>query len=518
MHYFLLQLLLPLIRLSTAASGGNGGHGGNVYIKPVPHYSSLSHIKKTMLAHNGQAGAGTWLHGRRGNDLTIEVPYGTVVREIRQAQLGSQDQDDPDHQYHEGNEGEEEESLDETWSAWRKRLTKEKLTDPEKTKERRAKMFVLYPTMDEDIELLDNKIIDELEFSFLEEERREKLNRFNKPPVEIDFDERPSLSENENLEMEGMPASADKIPPKQDDKILLLRGGRGGFGNPYFTKPNSRRSPKLATRGRLGESMRIELELKTLADIGLVGFPNAGKRCLYHTMLFSRHAKSMLIMQVISLDSTVLQALTYSRSTIAPYAFTTMTPQIGTLIIYDDATYSTTTSTSLIEETASRSSLPTGSNRTRLPRPADKDARQERLRLTIADCPGLLPNAADNVGLGHDFLRHIERSKVLVYVVDLSGKDPVKDLLVLKQELEDYKPGLSERARIIVANKADKVDENDEASVQAMKEKLDAIRDLARQWQEVDDEERVVIPMSARMRGNVDAFVNTMVAVLEESK
>lgn len=106
---------------------------------------------------------------------------------------------------------------------------------------------------------------------------------------------------------------------------------------------------------------------------------------------------------------------------------------------------------------------------------------------------------------------------MLVYVVDLSGKDPVKDLLVLKQELEEYKPGLSERARIIVANKADRVDEQDEDSVQAIKAKLDGIRALAKEWQEVDGTERIVIPMSAMMRGNVDAFVNTMVTVLEES-
>lgn len=159
----------------------------------------------------------------------------------------------------------------------------------------------------------------------------------------------------------------------------------------------------------------------------------------------------------------------------------------------------------------------TGSNRTRTPRPADKVARQEKLRLTIADCPGLLPNAADNVGLGHDFLRHIERSKVLVFVIDLSGKDPVKDLQVLKQELEDYKPGLSSRAKVIVANKADRVDEGDEKSIQAMKGKLEGIRSLAREWREEDGSERIVIPMSAMQRGNVTTFVDTLVSVLTES-
>lgn len=220
-----------------------------------------------MLAHNGQSGAGSWLHGRRGNDLTIEVPYGTVVREIR----GNIE----DTNAILGEEEEIEDFSNENWTEWRKRLRKEKLIDPEGTKERRKKMFVLYPNVDQEIELLESKTIDELEYSLLEEERRERMHKLAKPPIEIDFHEKPSLS---STEQEDLPASADKIAPTQDDSILLLRGGRGGFGNPYFNVPNSRKSPKLATRGKAGESMRIELELKTLADIGLVGFPNAGKR------------------------------------------------------------------------------------------------------------------------------------------------------------------------------------------------------------------------------------------------
>jgi GTP-binding protein len=216
----------------------------------------------------------------------------------------------------------------------------------------------------------------------------------------------------------------------------------------------------------------------------------------------------------VSYYSTLLQALTHSKSTVAPYAFTTLSPQIGTLIIYDDSTYSTTTSTTPIAESVPKTAFESSGRMNRLARPALKDARQERLRLTIADCPGLLPRASDNVGLGHDFLRHIERSKVLVFIVDLSGKDPVKDVEVLKQELEDYKEGLSERARIIVANKADRVDENDPDSVQRMKDKLKGLKKLASEWEELDGLERKVIPMSARHRGNVNLLVDNLVNTL----
>lgn len=153
-------------------------------------------------------------------------------------------------------------------------------------------------------------------------------------------------------------------------------------------------------------------------------------------------------------------------------------------------------------------------SRDRSARPAHKEARQEKLRLTVADCPGLLPQASENVGLGHAFLRHIERSKVLIYVIDLSSRNPAKDLQTLKAELEAYKPGLSARARIVVANKADCVDESDEGAIGAMRTKLAIVNDLVREWKEQDDIERTVIPMSAKLRGNVQTLVDSLVKCL----
>lgn len=215
---------------------------------------------------------GTWQHGRHGNDLTIEMPYGTVVRELRQTK---QTGDEAEFSASDDNgDLQTDSTIEETWSTWRKRIKREKLSDPESVKERRKKIFVLYPTSDEESEILDSKAMDDLEMTMLEDGKRNVLTSTTKPLFELDFDKKPTL-----------PSLSDEISPETSgaavesvDKVLLLRGGQGGFGNPYFAMPGSRKAPKVATRGRAGESMRLELELKTLADIGLVGLPNAGKR------------------------------------------------------------------------------------------------------------------------------------------------------------------------------------------------------------------------------------------------
>jgi len=174
------------------------------------------------------------------------------------------------------------------------------------------------------------------------------------------------------------------------ESVVLCRGGRGGLGNRHFASPNNP-TPRYAQPGQEGESGSFFLELKTIADVGLVGFPNAGK-------------------------SSLLAALTHARPLIAAYPFTTLHPNVGVLELED---YS---------------------------------------RITFADIPGLLPGASRGVGLGYDFLRHVERTSVLLFVIDMAGtdnRDPCEDLPVLEGELAAYSANLLNRPHLIVANKMD---------------------------------------------------------------
>ena len=173
-------------------------------------------------------------------------------------------------------------------------------------------------------------------------------------------------------------------------EFMIARGGRGGRGNTRFAS-NFNRAPREAESGEPGEERVIFLELKTIADVGLVGYPNAGK-------------------------STLLRALSSARPKVAPYPFTTLNPVVG-VVEYPDF-----------------------------------------YRLTVADIPGLIDGAHANVGLGHAFLKHIERTHVLVFVLDMGGGDgrlPWEDLRHLQDELELYIKGLSKRPALIVANKMD---------------------------------------------------------------
>jgi GTP-binding protein len=186
---------------------------------------------------------------------------------------------------------------------------------------------------------------------------------------------------------------ADLVAVGQSAQIA--RGGRGGLGNTHF-KTSTHQAPKHAQKGEPGEERRLRLELRLIADIGLVGLPNAGK-------------------------STLLAALTAATPKIADYPFTTLEPNLGVLDLSD---------------------------------PADPGADERRP--TIADVPGLIEGASSGAGLGHAFLRHVERTRVLLHVVDGSGRDPGWDYDVIREELRAHDPALLEKPILVVFNKLDR--------------------------------------------------------------
>ena len=173
----------------------------------------------------------------------------------------------------------------------------------------------------------------------------------------------------------------------QDQKLTVLKGGRGGRGNQHFA--NSRnQAPRTAEKGEPAEEKRLRLELKLIADIGLIGVPNAGK-------------------------STLLSVLTNARPKIAPYPFTTLEPNLGVANIDDDTT------------------------------------------VVLADIPGLIEGASQGAGLGHDFLRHIQRTRVLIHLLDGLSEDPVADYSQINSELSLFDPNLGKKPQIVALNKID---------------------------------------------------------------
>ena len=184
---------------------------------------------------------------------------------------------------------------------------------------------------------------------------------------------------------------------KPHERAIIARGGRGGFGNEHF-KTSTNQTPRAASPGEPGESRDLRLELKLIADVGLVGLPNAGK-------------------------STLLAALTSATPKIADYPFTTLSPQLGI---------------------------------------APLDAER---RLVVADLPGLIEGAAQGAGLGHEFLRHIERTRILVHVLDVQpadGSTPADNYKLIRAEIAGYSAALGEKPEIIALNKLDLLDEADQ--------------------------------------------------------
>ncbi|KAF2170036.1 hypothetical protein M409DRAFT_51808 [Zasmidium cellare ATCC 36951] len=322
-------------------NGGDGGTGGNVYIQAVRGETSLHKLaRRGMLkAGRGKNGQGSLKGGARGEDVLITVPVGTVVREVSRVDPLEQDERERSAFSRHGSRSHEEEDDAGDLPAGFQR-----------------DKWLIYPgTLPKSFSVA--------ELPPLPRPRRNNLASLQPAaPVRLDLDK------------------------PMNSPLLLAAGAMGGLGNPHFVSKTALR-PKFATKGGSGMRISLQLELKLLADVGLVGLPNAGK-------------------------STLLRAITNSRTRVGNWAFTTLSPNIGTVVL---------------DSYTGRPSLGT------------KGRRQEpRTNFTIADIPGLIEGAHLDKGLGLGFLRHVERAAVLAFVVDLAARDAVAALKDLWTEVGEY--------------------------------------------------------------------------------
>lgn len=273
------------------------------------------------------------------------------------------------------------------------------------------------------------------------------------------------------------------------DTLVLVDGGRGGLGNSYFSS-GTNRSPTSATRGLEGTRALVSLEWKFKGDVGLIGLPNAGK--------------STFLKSVSSAGDDVR---------IADYAFTTLTPNVGVVRLSERGLMQSGTGD--VVESESVSHVVDG-NREYTTKRNWHSKEQEVFRFTLQDLPGLVEGAADNRGLGHDFLKHIERCTALYYVVDVSSKDerlaqPWRDVSLVHAELEQYRPGLSDKVRGVIANKCDKLDGTNP-------EERDVLRQLRDKVHSIHGRRVPVYNISAKERKGVETVVKDMASAVDQSR
>jgi GTP-binding protein len=362
-------------------SGGNGGRGASVILQADHDLNNLiqQYYVPRLLAQDGEHGMGKGMDGLAGKDLIIKVPCGTLVWRLKDTT--------PPIETKMKKDGDEDESDD--------------------TKPMIGSGMGKRPLL--------------------------RTSR-GQSAMEIDL--------NENVEAVGEAAAEDAGKGElvadlttHGQQFVLCKGGRGGLGNRNFATARHQ-TPRFAQPGEPGTEGEYLLELRIMAEIGLVGYPNAGK-------------------------STLLAAISKARPKIAAYPFTTLTPQIGILEYADWK------------------------------------------RLTVCDVPGLIEGAHNNVGLGHAFLRHIKRCKILVLLLDMAGTDgrePWDDYKQLLKELELYDPELLERPRIVVANKIDEAIA--EEKLKQFKKKIKKVSPL---------------PISAAFGEGMDKFKQTIREAVEEA-
>ncbi|HWD19850.1 MAG TPA: GTPase ObgE [Verrucomicrobiae bacterium] len=339
-----VAFLRETFRPKGGPSGGNGGRGGDVILQADHDLNNLINQFYTprLIAEEGNHGLGKGMDGPAGKDLLVKVPCGTLVWRLEDTTPSPEDEDSDD---------------DEAEAA-----------PPSFAASSSGRPIIRHAGSERAMEI----------------------------DLETDEPAPPVAPEKGEL-------VADLTENGQ--QFILCKGGRGGLGNRNFATAR-RQAPRFAQPGEPGGEGNYLLELRIIAEVGLVGFPNAGK-------------------------STLLTAISKARPKVAPYPFTTLTPQIG---IVEYADYK---------------------------------------RLTVCDVPGLIEGAHQNVGLGHKFLRHIERCKAIVVLLDMAGTDgrkPWDDYKQLLHELELYDPTILEKTPIVVANKMD--EPNAEDNLKAFKRKV----------------------------------------------
>jgi GTP-binding protein len=363
-------------------SGGNGGRGGSVILQADHDLNNLigQYYVPRLIAPGGDAGMGKGMDGHAGKDLIIKVPCGTLVWKSPSAKPVEKIEDDYD-----------DENQDE--------------------QENKNPMF---STSTGKRPLL----------------RRAASGR----ALEIDLSKDDADAEKLSVISAKGELVADLTQHGQ--QFILCKGGRGGLGNRNFATA-ARQTPRFAQPGEPGDEGDFLLELRIVAEVGLVGYPNAGK-------------------------STLLTAISRARPKVAPYPFTTLHPQIG-IVEYADWK-----------------------------------------RLTVCDVPGLIEGAHKNVGLGHKFLRHIQRCKILVLLLDMAGTDnrkPWDDYKQLLSELELYDPALLEKPRLVVANKMDEAVA--EKNLKEFKKKIKKVS---------------LLPISAAFDQGMEKFRETIRKEVEEAE
>jgi GTP-binding protein len=374
-----IAFLREACRPKGGPSGGNGGRGGDVILQADHDLNNLLNqfYQPRLIAEKGQAGMGKGMDGVAGKDLIVKVPCGTLV--------------------------------------WR--LAAAPGSEPEAGEDERA----------------GDSEVEARSFPTSSSKRPVIRHSGSARAVEIDLSREDEEASFEKTHSEKGELIADLTGHGQ--QFLLCKGGRGGLGNRNFATA-TRQAPRFAQPGEPGEEGHFLLELRILAEVGLVGYPNAGK-------------------------STLLTAISKARPKIAPYPFTTLTPQVG-IVEYPDWK-----------------------------------------RLTVCDVPGLIAGAHRNVGLGHAFLRHIKRCKILVLLLDMAGTDsraPWDDYKQLLRELELYDPELLDRPRLVVANKMD--EPQAEENLKAFKRK---VRNTA------------VLPIAAAFDQGIDKFKALIRESVEEA-